>query len=174
MCRCGDPHFSYCGWRVGFAYDCWWLLSLLWLLCLGHMRLNCFIVWVVYACLDVCLSSFDKTLGSPLQGELASLVRFDAWFVLPRVQGGMVFYIEKPRILVTTLLSWKLVVAIHMAWFEESLCFALVWGRVCAFILYICIVCFSLTFALHTHLSHFASPVILAYICLIMLIIVLG
>jgi hypothetical protein len=27
---------------------------------------------------------------------------------------------------------------------------------------------------LHTHLSHFASPVILAYICLIMLITVLG
>jgi hypothetical protein len=26
----------------------------------------------------------------------------------------------------------------------------------------------------HTHLSHFASPVILAYICLIMLITVLG
>jgi hypothetical protein len=34
--------------------------------------------------------------------------------------------------------------------------------------------CIFVSFALHTHLSRFASPVILAYICLIMLIIVLG
>jgi hypothetical protein len=31
-------------------------------------------------CLEVCLSSFDP------QGELASLVDFDAWFDLPWVQ----------------------------------------------------------------------------------------
>jgi hypothetical protein len=60
---------------------------------------------VVYACLEVCLISFDKTLGSPLQGELSSLIEFDAWFnlpwfegelvLLPWFQGGMVFAIEK-------------------------------------------------------------------------------
>jgi hypothetical protein len=33
----GGPHFSCCGWRVGVACDRWWLFSLLWLLCLGHM-----------------------------------------------------------------------------------------------------------------------------------------
>jgi hypothetical protein len=53
--------------------------------------------------------------------------------------------------------------AIHMAWFEGSWCF----------ILYIIYFAFLLHF-LYTHLSHFASPVILAYICLIMLITVLG
>jgi hypothetical protein len=41
------------------------------------------------------------------------------------------------------------------------------------FILYIVYFTFLLHF-LHTHLSHFASPVILARICLIMLITVLG
>jgi hypothetical protein len=35
-CPC-DPHFSCCGWRVGFACGHWWLFSLLWLLYLGHM-----------------------------------------------------------------------------------------------------------------------------------------
>jgi hypothetical protein len=42
---------------------------------------------VVYACLKVCLNSFDKTLYSHLQGELAPLIEFDAWFDLPWVQG---------------------------------------------------------------------------------------
>jgi hypothetical protein len=32
-----DPYFSYCRWQVVFACDRWWLYSLLWLLCLGHM-----------------------------------------------------------------------------------------------------------------------------------------
>jgi hypothetical protein len=63
------------------------------------------------------------------------------------------------------------VFAIHMAWFEGELmiylglrgnwCFCLVY---CAFLLHFP----------HTHLSHLASHVILACICLIMLIIVLG
>jgi hypothetical protein len=34
---CGGPHFSCCGWRVGFSCDRWWLFSPLWPLCLGHM-----------------------------------------------------------------------------------------------------------------------------------------
>jgi hypothetical protein len=34
--------------------------------------LTCFIGLVAYACLEVCISSFD------LQGELASLIEFDA------------------------------------------------------------------------------------------------
>jgi hypothetical protein len=42
---------------------------------------------VAYACLEVCLSSFDKILGSPLQGELTSLVEFDVYCVSPWVQG---------------------------------------------------------------------------------------
>jgi hypothetical protein len=55
------------------------------------------------------------------------------------------------------------VFAIHIAWFE---------GEVVLF-LYIVYFAFLLHF-LHTHLSQFASPVILAYICLIMLITELG
>jgi hypothetical protein len=53
------------------------------------------------------------------------------------------------------------VFAILMAWFEGEL------------ILYFVYFTFLLHF-LHTHLSHFASPVILACICLIMLITVIG
>jgi hypothetical protein len=60
-------------------------------------------------------------------------------------------------------LRGKLVFAIHMAWFEGSWCFDM----------YIVYFAFLLHF-LHTHLSHFASHVILACICLIMIIIVLG
>jgi hypothetical protein len=42
---------------------------------------------VAYACLEVYLRSFDKTLGSPLQGDIVSLGEFDAWFDLPWTQG---------------------------------------------------------------------------------------
>jgi hypothetical protein len=80
MSCCGGTHFSYCEWWMGFACDRWWLFSLLWLLI-------CFVIWVIYACLEVCLSSFNKTLGSSLQGELASLVEFDAWFDFPWTHG---------------------------------------------------------------------------------------
>jgi hypothetical protein len=109
----------------------------------GICALTCFVVWMTLACFEVCLSSFDKTLGSPLQGEycLLSLRNLEFWL----------------------LLSWvgKLVFAIRME------------GE---FVLLPCIIVYFI-FLLHfhhTHLSHFASPVILACICLIMLIIVLG
>jgi hypothetical protein len=63
--------------------------------------------------------------------------------------------------------------AIHMAWFDGELviCHGLR-GSWC-FDVYIVHFAFLLHF-LHTHLSHFASHVILACISLIMLIIVLG
>jgi hypothetical protein len=55
-------------------------------------------------------------------------------------------------------------------------CLPSVWlglrGELVLFLVY-CIFCFSLHF-LYTHLSHFASPIILACICLIMLITMLG
>jgi hypothetical protein len=55
------------------------------------------------------------------------------------------------------------VFAIHMVLFAGSWCF----------IFYIIYFTFLLHF-LYTHLSHFVSPVILACICLIMVITVLG
>jgi hypothetical protein len=55
--------------------------------------LTCLVVIVAYTC---------------LQGELASLVEVDAWFDLPWFRGSMVFCIEKPHVLVITLLSSKL------------------------------------------------------------------
>jgi hypothetical protein len=55
------------------------------------------------------------------------------------------------------------VFAIRMAWFEGEL----------VLFLYIVYFAFLLHF-LYTHLSHFASSIILACICLIMLITVLG
>jgi hypothetical protein len=42
---------------------------------------------VAYACLEVCLSSFDKILCSSLQREVASLTEFDVCCVSPWVQG---------------------------------------------------------------------------------------
>jgi hypothetical protein len=127
---------------------------------------------VAYACLVGCLSSIDETLCS-LQGELASLVEFDACFDLPWFRGSMVFCIEKPCAFLATLLSLKLGVAIHIAWFEGGLVICLGLRGSWCFFLYV--VCFALIcHFLHTHLSHFASHVILAWICLIMLITVLG
>jgi hypothetical protein len=49
----------------------------------------------------------------------------------------MIFYIEKPYVLLATLLSLELDVCHPLAWFEGELCF----------ILYICIFCLSLTFS---------------------------
>jgi hypothetical protein len=67
----------------------------------------------------------------------------------------------------------RLVFAIRMAWFEREFVICLRLRRSWYFILYIVYFAFLLHF-LHTHLSHFASPVILACVCLIMLITVLG
>jgi hypothetical protein len=70
---------------------------------------------VAYACLQVCLSSIDKTLCSLLQEQLASLIEFDAWVDLPWFEGSlfyclgfkgsMVFAIEKHCVLGAALLS---------------------------------------------------------------------
>jgi hypothetical protein len=56
------------------------------------------------------------------------------------------------------------VFAIPMAWFEGEVVICLVYLYLFAFLLHF----------LHTHLSHPASPVILACICSIMLITMLG
>jgi hypothetical protein len=71
----------------------------------------------------------------------------------------------KPSILLILLLCrGSLVFSIPMAWFEGELVICLIYLYLFSFLLYF----------LHTYLSHFASPVILACICLIMLITVLG
>jgi hypothetical protein len=110
-----------------------------------------------------CLSLIDETLCSLLQGELASLVEFDACCVSPWVLGEY------------ALLHWEI------SWFgycplelEIGACHpnSLIWGGVSAFVLYIIHFAFLLHF-LHTHISHLSSHVILACICLIMLITVL-
>jgi hypothetical protein len=59
------------------------------------------------------------------------------------------------------------VFTICMAWFEGEIVICLRLRGSWCFILYIVYFAFLLHF-LHTHLSHFASPVILACICLIM------
>jgi hypothetical protein len=164
----GGPHFSYAGWRVGCACDRWWLFSLLWLLCLGHICFD----------LPCCFSGLYLSSGG-----VDSFVEFGAWFDLSWFEGelvirfgfrgSMVSCIEKPRVLVTTLLSSEL---------DGCHPYGLVWGGAYdlpgfegELVLFLYIVYF--TFLLHflcTHLSHIASHVILACICLIMLIIVLG
>jgi hypothetical protein len=63
--------------------------------------------------------------------------------------------------------------ATHMDWFEGELVIGLILRESRCFGMYI--IYFALLLhCLHTHLSHFASHVILACICLIMFIIVLG
>jgi hypothetical protein len=61
-------------------------------------------------------------------------------------------------------LRGSLVFAISMAWFEGELMICLVYLYLFAFLLHF----------LHTHLSHLASPIILACICSTMLITMLG
>jgi hypothetical protein len=153
-CPC-DPHF--------FVVDGEWVLLVIiddyscscgfyaYVIC----ALTSFVGLVARACLVGCLSSIDETLCSLLQGELVIHLSF---------RGSMLFCIEKPRGLVTTLLSWEIGVC-HT--------YGLVCGRVSDFVLYIVYFPFLLYF-LHTHLSHFVSHVILACICLIMLITMLG
>jgi hypothetical protein len=63
--------------------------------------------------------------------------------------------------------------AIHMIWFEGELVICLGLRESWCFDVYIIYFAFLLHL-LHTHLSHFASHVILAYICLIIFITVLG
>jgi hypothetical protein len=143
-CPC-DPNFSCCGWRVGFACDRWWLFSFLCLLCLGHM------------CFDLPYCFSDLYLSS---GGVGVFVKFDVCCVLPWVQGSMVFCIEKPRVLVTTLLSSKLDVchpyglvwggACDLPWFEGEL---VLWRVYCIF-------CLSLVFSSY-------SPKSLCFTCYI-------
>jgi hypothetical protein len=149
----GGPHFSYAGWRVGCACDRWWLFSLLWLLCLGHICFD----------LPCCFSGLYLSSGG-----VGSFVEFGAWFDLPWFEGelvirfgfrgSMVSCIEKPRILVTTLLSSELDVchlydlvwggACDLPWFEGELVLCRVYY----------IFCFSIAFALY-------SPKSLGFTC---------
>jgi hypothetical protein len=79
-------------------------------------------------------------------------------------RGSMIFCIEKPCVLFAALQSFELVVCLP---------YGLIGGGACALSCMIYTIAFLLHF-LHTHLSHLASPVILAGICLIMLITVVG
>jgi hypothetical protein len=67
-------------------------------------------------------------------------------------------------LLALLLCGGKLVFAIPMAWFEGDLCS----------ILYICILLFFVVFSSYLPKLSIASPVILTYISLIMLVIMLG
>jgi hypothetical protein len=136
-----DPHFSCCGWRVGFSCYHWWLFSLLWLLCVGHM---CFDLLCWFS--GLCLSWGWRLVCFALASE-------GVWLFVLR----------------------NLVVWLLPSWVGNWCChpYGLVWGRVGAFSLYIVYFAFLLHFP-RTHLSHFASHVILACICLIMPITVLG
>jgi hypothetical protein len=98
------------------------------------------------------------------EGESAYFVEFDTWIDLPWFQGeyGPLHYETM------CFACYPLKFGI---WYLASIWLRLK-GSSC-FILYIVYFAFLLYF-LHTHLSHFASPVILACIYLIMLITVLG
>jgi hypothetical protein len=137
-----------------------------------HFDLPC--CWVAYAYLVGCLSSIDETLCPLLQGELASFVEFDVWFDSPWFYGEYaLLHWETSLFGYYPLEFGNLMFTTHMAWFEEEF---VVWlglrGSWCLG-MYIVYFAFLLHF-LHTHLSHLASHVILAYIYLIMPITVLG
>jgi hypothetical protein len=85
-CPC-DPHFSYCGWRVGFGCDRWWLFSLLWPLCLCHM---CFdlLYWLSGLCLSCGVSKLNWwNLVFSASGGVDVFVEFGAWFDLLWFEG---------------------------------------------------------------------------------------
>jgi hypothetical protein len=174
-CPC-DPHFSYCGWRVGFVCDHWLFLLLLWLLCLGHMHFD----------LLCCLSGLCLSWG------LSKLIW---WNIVFSTSGGVDVFYWVWRLIWLPWFEWELVIrlgfrrSIVFCHWEtlsfgccplelENLCLPSIWlglsGSWCfCLAFYIVYLAFLLHF-LHTHLSHFASHNILACICLIMRIIMLG
>jgi hypothetical protein len=128
MSCCGGPHFSCCECRVGYAYDCWWLFSLLLLLCLGHM------------CFDLPYCFNGLYLSSGGVGIFGWVWRV-VWFTLD--SGGVWSFVL--RNLVLFLLPswvWKLVFAIRMAWFEGEIVICLGLRGSWCFILYTCIIYF--------------------------------
>jgi hypothetical protein len=168
-CSC-DPHFSCCGWRVGRACDHWWLFSLLWLLCLGHMHFDllCYLSGLYLSCGVSKLNWWNLVFST--SGEIGVFCWVGifgwVWRLLCFTLGSVGVWSFALRNLMSWLLPfwvWNLMFATHMAWFEGEL---MLWHVYC-------IVRFYLAF-FHTHLSHFASHVILVCICLIMLITALG
>jgi hypothetical protein len=110
----GGPHFSCCGWRMSCACDRCWLFSLLWLLCLNHMRFD------LLCCFSgLCLSCgvsklnwwnlvFSISRGSVIFVELAlDLIclglRGSLWFAL--ISGG-VWYFALRNLMLFLLPSW--------------------------------------------------------------------
>jgi hypothetical protein len=156
-CPC-NPHFSCCGWWVGFACDRWWLFSLLWLLCLGHMCFD----------LPCCFSGLYLSLGGVgVFGRIWCLV----WFALVQGEYGLLHWESSCLGYYPFEFGTWCLPPIWLG-LRGSLWFALGWGGVGALACILYILLFSCI--LFTHLSHFASHVILACIFLIMLIIVLG
>jgi hypothetical protein len=116
-CPC-DPHFSCCGWRVGFVCDRWWLFSHLWLLCRVYMRFN-----LLYCLSGLCLSYgvsklnwwgivFSTSGGVNVFCWVWHLIWLSwfggsLWFALA-LGKVLSFVIENPWVLVAALLSWKI------------------------------------------------------------------
>jgi hypothetical protein len=94
MSYCGGPYFSCWGWRVCFACDRWWLFSLLWLLCLGHMHFD-----LLYCLSGLCLSCgvsklnwwnlvFSTSWGVDIFSWIWRLV----WFALVQGEYGLLYW----------------------------------------------------------------------------------
>jgi hypothetical protein len=144
MSWCGGPHFSYCGWWVGAACDRWWLFSLLYLLCLGHMHFN------LLCCLSgLCLScGVSKLNWWNIVFSTSGGVGISSWIwrlLCFALGSGGVWSFALRNLVSWLVLSWvwNLMSATRMAWFEGGgLWFALVWGWVGALvcILYILLI----------------------------------
>jgi hypothetical protein len=158
MSCCGGPHFSCCGWRVGVACDRWWLFSLLWLLCLGHMCFD-----LLYCLSGLCLSCGVSKLNwwNPVFSTSGGVGVFSwiwrlVWFALVQGEYGLLHWetlcfscypLEfETWCLPSTLLDSR-----------RSLWFALVWGKLVIYHVY-CIFCISLTFSSY-------SPKSLCFTC---------
>jgi hypothetical protein len=93
--------FFLCWWRVSLACDRWWLFSLLWLLCLGHMCIDllcCFNGICVSWGLPKLIWSWGGASDSPwLQGEYCLLsLRNLVFWLLPSWVENLVFVILLP------------------------------------------------------------------------------
>jgi hypothetical protein len=153
MSCCGGPHFSYCGWRVGVACDHWWLFSLLWLLCLGHMciDLSCYLSGLWLSCGVSKLNWWNIVF--PTSGGVGVFCWVWRFIRFALVRGELVIRLGFKGSIV--LCHWETLSFDCCPLELGNWCLPSIWfglrGSLC-FILYIIYFAFLLYF-LHTHLS---------------------
>jgi hypothetical protein len=115
-------HSPYCGWRMCFACDHWWLFLLLWLLFLGHMHFDllCCLSGLCLSCGVSKLNWWNLVFSTPGGVGMFDWIWRFVWYVL---DSGGIWSFALRNLLFWLLPSWvwNLMFVIHMTWFEEEL-----------------------------------------------------